>query len=130
VGCADDEADDDGDGGADFSWVVCPETGVTARDAAVSAIIARDQLGAECVAPAAPPLRARRLAMMEDVRVLTGVLALELGAAGHPAGPYDPAHRARLVHEATMRSDRFALCAALALDELDAELRRDSGHGR
>jgi hypothetical protein len=117
------------DDGADHSWVVCPETGVTARDAAVSAIIARDHLGAECVAPSAPTLRTRRLAMIEDVRVLTGVLALELGTGGHLGGPYDPAHRARLVHDATMRSDRFALCAAFALDELD-ELGRGSEHDR
>ncbi|WP_345414587.1 hypothetical protein [Actinomycetospora chlora] len=104
-------------------------TGVTAREAAVNAIIARDHLGAQCVAAPLSVSRTRRLAMIEDVRVLTGVLALELDTREPLAGPYDPAYRARLVHEATMRSDAFALCAALTLDAMDEDVRRGTAHG-
>ncbi|GAA4796989.1 hypothetical protein GCM10023200_36420 [Actinomycetospora chlora] len=113
----------------DISSVVCPETGVTAREAAVSAVIARDHLGAEAVATPLAPTRTRRLAMIEDIRVLTGVLVLDLDTAAPPAGPYDAALRARLVHRATLRSDAFALCAALALDELDEDMRRGRRDG-
>ncbi|MDD7968027.1 hypothetical protein [Actinomycetospora lemnae] len=113
-----------------FSWVMCPETGVTAREAAVSALVARDDLGAECVAASISMSRTRRLAMIEDVRVLTGVLALELETREALDGRCDPAHRARLVHTATMRSEAFALCAALTLEALDDELRGDFPHGR
>ncbi|MHC1559041.1 hypothetical protein ACR9E3_08790 [Actinomycetospora sp. C-140] len=111
----------------DLSGVVCPDTGVTAREAAVSAIIARDHLGAEASTTASADTTARRLAMIEDVRVLTGVLALELGDGGSTDSGFDPARQARLVHEATMRSDSFALCAALTLVGLDAAAERGSG---
>lgn len=106
----------------DVSTVVCPATGVTAREAAVSAVVARDHLGAgsdEQLPPSTATTR-RRIAMIEDIRVLTGVLAMEL-ADSPPVDEdhYDPSYRAALVHEATMRSDSFALCAALTVVGLD-----------
>ncbi|MFC5139086.1 hypothetical protein ACFPK1_12660 [Actinomycetospora rhizophila] len=47
----------------DFSAIVCPETGVTAREAAVRALVARDHLGGEVRTLAALGLRERRAAM-------------------------------------------------------------------
>jgi hypothetical protein len=113
----------------DVSTVVCPTTGVTAREAAVGALVARDHLvGPGDEAPRAASTTARRITMIEDIRVLTGVLAMEL-ATGEPAthGRYDPAHRAALAHEATMRSESFALCAAVTLVGLDLDAGRPEG---
>lgn len=109
----------------DVSTVVCPATGVTAREAAVSAVVARDHLGAGPDEPvpasaASAATTRRRIAMIEDIRVLTGVLAMELAdSPPEQDDRYDPSYRAALVHEATMRSDSFALCAALTVVGLD-----------
>ena len=105
----------------DFASVVCPDTGVSAREAAIGALVARDRLGVATIAPAMSTVRGRRLAMIEDVRVLTGVLAAEFGTDATEGGPFDAAHQVRLVHEATMRSDAFALCAAFALTEIETD---------
>lgn len=117
----------------DVSTVVCPTTGVTAREAAIGALVARDHLaaGPDEPAPRAATTTRRRIAMIEDIRVLTGVLALEL-ATGEPTaeGRYDPAHRAALAHEATMRSESFALCAAVTLVGLDLDADRPGGRPR
>lgn len=110
----------------DVSTIVCPLTGVTAREAAVGAILARDHLGA-WPQTVATTTRGRRIGLVEDIRVLTGVLAMELAVdVPAPDARHDPGHRAALVHEATMRSDSFALCAAVTLLRLDREAGRPS----
>jgi hypothetical protein len=104
----------------DFSLVVCPETGVTAQEAAVRAVMGRDHLGGEVTASPQMPLHARRIAMIEDVRVFTGLLAAELLAReGDPAPWVHASHRAAAAHRATMRSDDFAFRTALAVRVLD-----------
>ena len=117
----------DDPGSVDLSGVVCPHTGVTAREAAVSAIIARDHLGVTTRAAGSAGTTARRLAMIEDMRVLTGVLVLEFGDGRSAGRRFDPARQARLVHEATMLTDTFALCAALTMAGLDEDAGRDAG---
>jgi hypothetical protein len=103
----------------DFSAIVCPETGVTAREAAVRALVARDHLGGETTASLGAPLTARRQAMIEDVRVLTGLLAAELSAREDDTASRVGASRlADEAHRATLRSDGFAFHAALAMRAL------------
>ncbi|GAA4922494.1 hypothetical protein EV188_104682 [Actinomycetospora succinea] len=103
----------------DFSAVICPETGVTAREAAVRALVARDHLGGEVTALPELGLRERRAAMIEDVRVLTGLLAAELSCGGDPTPGFDAPHQAGETHRATLLSDDFAFQAALAMRALD-----------
>jgi len=104
----------------DFTAVVCPETGVTAHEAAARALVARDHLAGEATVPRGAPLAVRRRAMIEDVRVLTGLLAAELSARADDSAPWVHAsRRAADAHRATLRSDDFAFHAALAMRALD-----------
>ena len=92
---------------------------MTAREVAVRALVARDHLGGEVTALAGLGLRERRQAMIEDVRVLTGLLAAELSCGGDPTSGFDAPHHARDAHRATLLSDDFAFQAALAMRALD-----------
>ena len=105
---------------ADFSGIVCAETGVSVREAAARALIARDELLGEGPCAAGGPADVQDDAMIEDVRALTGVLAAEFElAAGDVTGLRDAARWAAAAHRATMRSDTFALYAALAMRAYD-----------
>ncbi|MCD2191127.1 hypothetical protein [Actinomycetospora soli] len=111
-------------GSADFSDIVCEETGVSVRQAAARALIARDEVLGE-PSPAEGPQH--HAAMIEDVRALTGVLAAEFDLAAHDvAALRDAAYWASAAHRATMRSDTFALHTALAMRAYD----EDSGSRR
>jgi hypothetical protein len=106
----------------DFTAIVCPETGVTAHEAACRALVARDHLDGEVTVSPGMPLADRRRAMIEDVRVLTGLLAAELSArADDPAPWLQASHRADEAHRATLRSDDFAFLVALAMRGLDRD---------
>ncbi len=110
----------------DFTAIVCPETGVTAHEAASRALVARDHLDGEVTASGTMPLTVRRRAMIEDVRVLTGLLAAELSARADDPAPWVRAsRRAHDAHRATLRSDDFAFLAALAMRALDRIPRAD-----
>jgi hypothetical protein len=104
----------------DYSAIVCPVTGVTAHEAAVRALVARDHLGGETTASAGARLSVRRRAMIEDVRVLTGLVAAELSVReDDPAPWFQASHRADSAHRATLISDDFAFHTALAMLSLD-----------
>lgn len=110
----------------DFTAIVCPETGVTAHEAASRALVARDHLDGEVTASGTMPLAVRRRAMIEDVRVLTGLLAAELSARVDDPAPWVHAsRRADAAHRATLRSDDFAFLVALAMRALDRIPRAD-----
>ena len=110
----------------DFSAIVCPETGVSASEAAMRALLARDHLRGDVTPASGGSLAARRRAMIEDVRVLTGLLAGELVAlADDPTPRFDASHRAAEAHRATLRSDEFAFHTALAMRALDRATRPD-----
>lgn len=104
-------------GSADFSDIVCEETGVSVRQAAARALIARDEVLGE---PAPGDVPRQHAAMIEDVRALTGVLAAEFDLAAHEVVALrDAAYWASAAHRATMRSDTFALYTALAMRAYD-----------
>ncbi len=104
----------------DFTAIVCPETGATAHEAASRALVARDHLDGEVTVSSDMPLAVRRRAMIEDVRVLTGLLAAELSARVDDPAPWVHAsQRADEAHRATLRSDDFAFLVALAMRALD-----------
>lgn len=104
----------------DFTAVVCPVTGVTAHEAAARALVARDHLGGGVTATCGAPLSVLRRAMVEDVRVLTGLLAAELSTRDDDPSPRAHAsRRAHEAHRATLLSDDFAFHAALAMRALD-----------
>ncbi|PVZ06887.1 hypothetical protein [Actinomycetospora cinnamomea] len=104
----------------DFSEIVCPHTGVSAQEAAARALVARDHLGGEVTAAPDAPLPARRKALIEDVRVLTGLLAAELSARhDDPAARVHASRLAHDAHRATLLSDEFAFHAGLAMRALD-----------
>jgi hypothetical protein len=110
----------------DITAIVCPETGVTAHEAASRALVARDHLDGEVTASPNTPLAVRRRAMIEDVRVLTGLLAAELSARADDPAPWIRAsHRADEAHRAALRSDDFAFLVALAMRALDRDPRAE-----
>lgn len=72
------------------------------------------------------PLAVRRRAMIEDVRVLTGLLAAELSARVDDPTPWVHAsRRAEDAHRATPRSDDFGFLVALVMRALDRITRAD-----
>ena len=104
----------------DFSAIVCDDTGVSAQEVAARALVARDDLGGGVTVPSGARPAARRAAMIEDVRVLTGVLAAELDTATDDSALLAGAARwASAAHRAVLRSDTFAFHAALAMKALD-----------
>lgn len=110
----------------DFSAIICPETGVSASEAAMRALLARDHLGGDETPASGASLAARRRAMIEDVRVLTGLMAGELvSSSDDPAPRFDASRRAAEAHRATLRSDEFAFHAALAMRALDRATRSE-----
>ncbi|GAA4852757.1 hypothetical protein GCM10023201_52340 [Actinomycetospora corticicola] len=105
-------------GSADFSDIVCPETGVSVRQAAARALIAREELLGETTTDRAAS--ERHDDMIEDVRALTGVLAAEFELAAEDVqGLRDAARWATAAHRATMRSETFALHTAFAMRTYD-----------
>ncbi len=105
-------------GSADFSDIVCAETGVSVRQAAARALIAREELLGEITSGRSGGERHDE--MIEDVRALTGVLAAEFELAAEEVHSLrDAAHWATAAHRATMRSDAFALHTAFAMRTYD-----------
>lgn len=105
---------------ADLSDIVCDETGVSVRQAAARALIARDELLGDVAPSAGACSDEQHEAMIEDVRALTGVLAAEFElAAEEMAALRDAARWAAAAHRATLRSDTFALYAALVMRAYD-----------
>jgi hypothetical protein len=105
-------------GSADFSDIVCTETGVSVRQAAARALIARDEILGEITSGRNGGDRHDE--MIEDVRALTGVLAAEFELAAEDVHSLrDAARWATAAHRATMRSDTFALYTAFAMRTYD-----------